>query len=199
MIANDYMKMKSMSLTELIKQRRTIYQFTDDPVPVDQINSFLQCAISAPNHKLTQPWLFWVIGDRTQRELAHIYANNRALKHSDAETEGYQLAYRKAIEKFLSIPRIVMVGQILDRDPLVRQEDFAACSCAIQNFQLAAWEAGIGVQWSSGPIISDSRTYHLLDQNPERVNLIAALYLGVPKAIGSTERKSIDQVTTYCE
>ena len=48
-----------MSLAQLIKNRRTVYQFEDKPVSLDLVESFIEAAVYAPNHKLTEPWQFF--------------------------------------------------------------------------------------------------------------------------------------------
>jgi nitroreductase len=165
----------------LIRSRRTCFKFLDlETAPVEKhiLESCIETATYAPNHKLTQPWRFWVIGEQSKNKLAHIYADNRASKNAQGDDHCYQILYNKAIQKFAQIPMVVMVGQIKNDSKLVHKEDYAACSCAIQNFQLAAWTHDIGVQWSTGPIINDPRTFELLKADQQKIELIGALYLG---------------------
>ena len=171
----------TVNLKELIQGRRTCYQFADlkdFPVSNQTLYECLEAARWAPNHKLTQPWRFWIVGEQAKEKMAHIYADNRALRKAQREDEQYQILYEKAFEKFRSIPKIVLVGQVLNDNPIIQKEDYAACACAIQNFQLMAWSLKIGVQWSTGPITSDARTYDYLSIVPENIELIGALYLG---------------------
>lgn len=186
-----------MSLAQLIKNRRTVYQFEDKPVSLDLVESFIEAAVYAPNHKLTEPWLFLVLGDQTQNRLAEIYARNRASKNHEEGSEGYRLSFESSIKKFLAIPQLVLVVQNLSEDPVVCKEDYAACSCAIQNFQLSAWEQGIGVQWSSGPILKDPETFLILGLDNNSHELIAALYMGYPLAVGESQRKAVSEVIKH--
>lgn len=186
-----------MSLSDLIKQRRSVFQFKDKVVPSDWIMQFIEAAIYAPNHKLTEPWRFLVLGRQTQAALSIIYAEKRASKRHDIDSKGYRQAFEKSINKLMSIPQIILVAQVIDDDPVVRKEDYAACSCAIQNFQLAAWEQGIGVKWSTAPILKDERTFELLSLDLTNHELIAALYMGFPQAIGQTQRKPVEAVTRF--
>ena len=189
---------------DLIRSRRTCYQFlSKEDFPVDRLKleKCLEAAIYAPNHKLTQPWRFWVIGEQTKNKLAHIYADNRASKKNTPEDDCYQCFYDLAIEKFAKIPMIVMVGQLRNPNPVIAKEDYAACSCAIQNFQLMAWQQQIGVQWSTGPIIDDERTFQALQLDPHEVEFIGALYIGNidEKCQPNTnlKRKSVAEVTCF--
>ncbi|KUJ74207.1 nitroreductase [Thiomicrospira sp. XS5] len=188
-----------MPILQTIKSRRSVYQFTPAPIKAEWINQCLEAAIWAPNHKVTEPWRFWVLGPDTQASLAHIYADSRAMKRAEPKTDAFTAIYDKAILKFRAIPKIVLVGQVLSSDPIMRKEDYAACSCAIQNFQLAAWELGLGVQWSTGPIIQDERTFKALQIDSDKVELIGALYMGKPACVGETGRKPIEKVTTYLD
>ncbi|BBN58456.1 nitroreductase family protein [Hydrogenovibrio marinus] len=186
-----------MSLAQLIKNRRTVYQFEDKPISLNLIESFIEAAVHAPNHKLTEPWQFLIIGRQTQDRLAKIYASNRASKNHEEGSEGYRLSFENSIKKFLAIPQLVLVVQNLSKDPVICKEDYAACSCAIQNFQLSAWEQGIGVQWSSGPILKDAETFSILELDSENHELIAALYMGYPLAVGESQRKAISEVIRH--
>lgn len=192
-----YHKKDVLSVLELIKTRRTVYQFNAKEVDDKTVNQSLEAAIWAPNHKLVQPWRFFVIGPETQIELAKIYAFLRASKKCEPETEAFKKAYHRAQTKFLNIPKIVFVAQILSEDRIETKENYAACACAIQNFQLMAHALDLGVQWSTGPIISQDKTRELLHISQNNVEIIGALYMGYYDKLGSSSRKPIEQVTAY--
>ncbi|MDG6778764.1 nitroreductase [Thiomicrorhabdus sp. zzn3] len=170
----------AIQLLDLIQSRRTCYQFASadtDPVAEEALLLCLEAAIWAPNHKLTQPWRFWQLKGQTRNHLAEIYAHNRAKKKATDHCD-YECIYHKALDKFARIPEIILVGQVLAEEATTRKEDYAACCCAIQNFQLMAWGQQIGVQWSTGPILQDPRTYELLAIDSADIELIGALYIG---------------------
>src|SRR5690554_2030889 len=56
------MKYNLSEITQLIKDRRTIYpeQYTDRKVLKDQVEAILNNAIWAPTHDNTQPWRFQI-------------------------------------------------------------------------------------------------------------------------------------------
>jgi nitroreductase len=201
--------MQTSQLIALIQARRTCYQFlpqASNPLPESEINRCLEAAIWAPNHKLTQPWRFWVIGHNMQHALGIIYADNRASKTATCGSVAYQSQYTKALQKFMAIPQIVLVGQALSKDEVTAKEDYAACACAIQNFQLVAWQQSIGVQWSTGPILTDLRSYELLGIQPAEIALIGALYMGRVDAEcrsnhleQTAKRKPVEEVTVYLD
>ena len=181
----------------LAQQRRTIYQFTSQPVEAAKLTHCLEAAIWAPNHGLTQPWRFYVIGNDTKHRLTQVYATNRAAKRAQVNTLEYNDIYAKACERFIANPQILLVGQQRTDNTIQSKEDYAACACAIQNFQLAAWEQGIGVQWSSGPILNDEQTYQILGLDSQQIELIGILYMGYAQCIPNSTRKPLTEVVTY--
>ncbi len=173
--------MNDRSLFELITSRRTCFKFLDkhkSPVAEAALTQCLEAAITAPNHKMTQPWRFWSLETEKQALFAEIYAANRANKKHKAATNDFVDAYSKALAKFIALPKVILVGQSLAKDMHTQKEDYAACACAIQNFQLMAWQQNIGMQWSTGPIINDESTYQLLEIDKNNIEIIGALYIG---------------------
>lgn len=190
------------TLTDIIHSRRTCYNFSQKQVNSDVLEACMEAARWAPNHKLTQPWKFWVIGEQTRQTLADIYADNRASKRSANCPESYEKFYQAALEKFADIPMVVLVSQSLAANEVVRKEDYAASSCAIQNFQLMATAHGLGVQWSTGPILQDERTYQCLGLNRDDMELIGALYCGYPNedcAKATSKRNALETFVTYLD
>ncbi|MBN2646843.1 MAG: nitroreductase [Thiotrichales bacterium] len=199
------MTLRTEDLAQLIQQRRSCYLFKDKqsaPLQTNTLKTCLEAALWAPNHKLTQPWRFWVLGSQSQAVLASTYAALRAGSRAEVDSEAYRLHYTSAVEKFLQIPQIVLVGQVLSDDAVIRKEDYAACACGIQNLQLMAWQQGIGVQWSTGPILQAQATYDLLEQSPERIELIGALYMGYVQGDcnnQSAKRKPLESVSVWLD
>ena len=64
-----------------------------------------------------------------------------------------------------------------------------------------AWSLQIGVQWSTGPILSDQESYDLLGITKQKIELIGALYLGqidescVPSKL--VKRKPLNEVIRF--
>ena len=100
-----------MDVKDAILSRRTIFKFKPEPVPNDVIEQVFSFGIWAPNHHVTEPWRFTVIGEETKLTLADRY---REIKiedtpdHVDAENLAKigELAY----EKFMSKPTIIAVS-----------------------------------------------------------------------------------------
>ncbi len=184
-----------MTLTEVILSRRTIFKFKPDPVPNEILEKILAYGIWAPNHHLTEPWRFTVLGIETKLKLAQRYKEIQLSKvppHVDAENREKigEAGYRK----FMSKPTVIAVSCLQEGDEQRRREDYAATCCAVQNIQLAAWDAGIGMQWSTGPITMEPSTYRLLDLDPERHYIIGFYYIGYPNEVPGPKRKPLGEV-----
>lgn len=185
-----------MDVLETIRSRRTIFDFQPDPLPRNLLESLLALGIWAPNHHITEPWRFTILGAQTKQTLAEIYAELRLQKKVAHGADDSQIAglRAKAVAKFLAKPTIIVVSCLQQGDDQRKREDYAATCCAIQNIQLAAWAEGVGIQWSTGPIIADDRTYALLEIDRDEEEIIGLLYMGYPAKTPNTRRKPLQEV-----
>lgn len=187
-----------MDILEAIKSRRTIFHFKPDPVPKDQIERILGFGIWAPNHHLTNPWRFVVLGETTKLKLGERYREIQMGKAPDhVPEEARNTLGEKGFKKFMSKPTIVAMSCLQDGDEERNREDYAATCCAVQNVQLAAWSEGVGVQWSTGPITKEQETYDLLGVDVAKELIIGLLYTGFPAEVGKPKRTPIDEVLRW--
>lgn len=174
---------------ETIKSRRTIHDYRSDPVDQRLIDEALECAIRAPNHKLTNPWRFTQIDGSLRDAIADIAVKVKNDKRP--VTENQETAIRK---KVTCSPELVVVSQKIDPDPFRRKEDYASCACAIQNFTLALWSEGVGSKWSSGAVTYAPETYALLEIDEGIEEIVAFLWIGYPALIPDPPREPVTAV-----
>lgn len=183
-----------MIVTEAIKSRRTIFRFQPKPISKDSLENILSYGIWAPNHHLTEPWRFVVLGPKTKETLAqryhHIQVDKAVSKNNELTDEQKQLVGNAGYRKFMSKPTIVAVSCQQEGDDQRQREDYAAVCCAIQNIQLAAWSIGIGIQWSTGAITLEEKTYHLLGVDSASEYMVGFLYIGYPEVTPESKRQS---------
>jgi nitroreductase len=182
-----------MDLFEAIYTRRSIVKFKPEPVERELLSRILSTGIWAPNHHLTEPWCFTVIGRQTQERLAVRYGELRMDKAPFDALLRRERLRDDGIRKFLGIPTLVAVSTIQDGDAQRRREDYAATCCAIQNIQLAAWAEGVGMKWSTGALIRDSLTFELLNLEPAREMIVGLLYTGYPAEIPTLGRRRLPE------
>ena len=58
--------MMGMSIEEVIKTRRTVHIYEPSELDETLLDAFLEAGHFAPNHKLTWPWRFTVVGPVSQ-------------------------------------------------------------------------------------------------------------------------------------
>ena len=195
-----------MSVMEVIQSRRTIFKFKPDPVPKSILEDLLYAGIWAPNHHLTEPWRFTVIGEEVKLKLAERYgeiqvekvtSNPEAAKAVTEETLA-EIAER-GVQKFMSKPTIVAVSCIQEGNDQRQREDYATVCCSMLNIQLAGWEQGIGMQWSTGRITLEQGTYDLLGIDSGTEYIIGFYYMGYPDEIPTPKRKPLHDVLRWVD
>lgn len=158
-----------MDLAQLIKTRRSFNQFQSQSVSLELITKLLEVAVYAPNHRFTQPWRFIWLGEESKQAYA-------ALRREVAR--GGKKDPNKVYEVVMGAAAILGVVVKENRDTHIREEDFAATSCVIQNFLLLAWEQGIGSSWKTLP---DDPRLHNFWGMAEDEKMMGVIHLGYPK------------------
>lgn len=162
-----------MDLHDALATRRTIHHYRPDPVPEAAILRALELAQLAPNHRLTLPWRFFLLGRETRRTLVPRAVELTSLKQTITD----EIAIR--IESKLTTPPLAIAVACLEHaDALRQQEDLAAVACAIQNLCLSLHADGLGSKWGSGAITRDPATYAALGIQPEEMRLLGFIWVG---------------------
>jgi nitroreductase len=144
-----------MDVLETIRTRRSIKQFTDRPISRVEIERLLEAAVQAPNHRMTQPWRFYVLGPKARRAYGEALGARKAKRVEDPE------AARAVAEKVAageaSLPALIAVSMTLDENPEIREEDYAATMMGVENLLLAAHALGLGTHLKTGAMMADPR------------------------------------------
>ena len=187
-----------MDVLDVLRSRRTIFKFSSRPVSEETLTRIFEFGLWAPNHHVTEPWRFIVLGERTKETLGRRYAELQEGKApGDADKESRKKLWQAGYVKFMSKPAIAAVSCVQEGDEQQRREDYAAVCCAMQNVQLAAWELGVGMQWSTGPSTMQIDTYELLGVDREREYIVGFFYMGYPREIPAPKRKPLRDVMRW--
>ena len=178
-----------MQLREVLKNRRSIRQYTGEEIPEDTLRDLLSYAPWVPNHHVSEPWRFVVAQGKSLEELADL--RHQAVLRRRAGEDTAQARADKARQEFLDASAVIVVIQRLDDQSVRRQEDYASVVMAAYNIILAAWDVGLGAFWNTGPLVQDAdvRTWLKLDETEQPV---AFLRLGYPKAVPVQRRSPIE-------
>ena len=98
-----------MDVLEAIHTRRTIAKFRPEPIPAETLTELLSAGTWAPNHHLTEPWRFVILGPETQRLLAARFGE---LKVHKAPTEAAEQRERIRADNermFLNLPAVCLL------------------------------------------------------------------------------------------
>jgi nitroreductase len=157
-----------MKTFDTIRARRSTKKFSDAPILREEVEAILELAVLAPNHRMTEPWGFVVLGPEARRRFGAIRGDRRAGKIEDPTAA--EAVRRKSIAEAVGIPLMIAFTQRLDPNEEVREEDFASVYMAIQNVLLAATAEGIGTHVKTGAILNAAETRAALGvQESERV------------------------------
>ncbi len=155
-------------IAHLIKDRRTVKRFKKDPVSTELLCELLNVAVWAPNHGLREPWRFMLFIDEGKQVLGEAIVQS-AMKKRDPQM-------------YIDIPAHLLV--VINEDSRQREweEDYAAASTLVQNFQLAAWERGLGCVWKTEPFTFTPQFRKAVGVRPGE-KLVALLHIGYPDKI----------------
>jgi len=176
-------------LAERIRSRRTTKLFLRQKVSKKLVLEAIELARWAPNHHLTEPWHFYMLGEKIT------LASVDLIRTIITETKSAELAEFKA-KAATAIPGWLVVTCKKSEDELLQQEDYASCCCAIQNLTLYLSEAGIASKWTTGLITRDQRFFDLLEINADKEFVVALIWYGYPKVLPTQSRKDVANITT---
>lgn len=153
--------MEPVEVEAAIRTRRTHKVFGSDPVQREVLEELFELARWVPNHHLTNPWRFRVIGPSA---LA-------ALKAA---------AGPEAAPKLDRAPTMVAASSVRSEDPIQDQEDLYATACAVYALLLAAHDRGLAGYWRTPGVL---RTREGLDavKIPAGERFVALVHLGTPR------------------
>lgn len=188
---------------DLARSRRSIRKFTDREIPDQDLEYFIQAAVSAPSGCNSQCWRFIAIKDReviTRIETAVIQKTAELLAVKRHElAEEYWDSKRKMVGFFAQAPLVVAVFMTRAKfyDPvmisalteqgydeagivkLYANYDLLSVGAAIQNMLLAIHEKGYGACWMNEPAVAGAEINRILGVPPEE-RFISLIPIGYP-------------------
>jgi nitroreductase len=184
-----------MRPTDAINSRRSIKRFTPREITRAEIEQMLDAAVRAPNHKLTQPWRFYVLGPEARHAYGLALGERKAKKLEDAE-KGRQVRDQVA-EEHRALPLMIAVAVVDSDNAELREEDYAAAMMAVQNISLAAIEMGLGTHIKTGAVMADPAARKAAGV-PDGERIIAVVNVGEPSDVPpQKQREPASKFTTW--
>lgn len=172
---------------EFIRGRRSVDQFTDETPDEAIVRDAVEVARWAPNHHLTQPWRFYLLGPESRDAIVDL--NTRLV----AARKGDEIAAAKR-ERWQGVPGWLAMTCRVEQDPVTAREDYAACACAIQNLMLYLHSAGLASKWISGEATRHAQLLRILEVDDAREYCVGLLWYGYPKRKPRTQRADIADI-----
>ncbi|HEX5448976.1 MAG TPA: nitroreductase [Gaiellaceae bacterium] len=169
-----------MELETAIRSRRTHKQFGVEAVDDATLRELLDLARHAPNHHLTQPWRFRVLGPQTRERL-------------------YAAAGEKSAVKLRRAPTLVLATAMLSGDPHTDAEDLLATACAVYAILLGATARGLASYWRTPRLLQEPEIRALLGLDAAE-QVVSLIHLG--PAISeppAKERAPLGDVVTFLD
>ncbi len=136
----------NVSVYEALYQRRMAWEFKSDPVPKGALERMLQTAVWAPNHRLTEPWRFFVLekgSDALDKAAGLAYDFSMQRNNNPQRAEATR-------QSMLNTPVLMYLYYTPGRDEEGTRENYASVCCAAHNMALAGVAEGLAVTWETG-------------------------------------------------
>ena len=180
------------TIYEAIHNRRMNNEFTDEVPSRESLQRMLDAAVWAPNHRLTNPWRFFVLekGGEKRAEVAQLAYDNlfaRSGNHENADGSR---------QRVLDAPALIYVYSVPADSEEMTQENYAAACCAVQNLLLAAVAEGLAGDWSTGNTTRHPALAETLGGESDWT-MVGALFIGQPARPSASVRAPADEVTAW--
>ncbi len=184
-----------MNTLDLLSNRRSIREFSAREPTRAEIETLLDHAVTVPNHRLTQPWKFYVLGPETRRSFGLVLGGRKARKIEDATAA--ESMRQKIADEHAALPLMIAVAICQTENPEIREEDYAAGMMAVQNISLAAVALGLGTHIKTGAVMDDPAAREAIGV-AEGERVIAILNVGEPATIPPAKaRRAASEVTIW--
>ncbi len=167
-----------MDVPSIIKNRRSIRKYKEQPVEKENLQELLDLAMRAPSGKNRQPWEFVVLQQEPKQELIDILHNKARKLKKEGEDVGSCLSSVRTMRQAPVLILIYNPYSDLERSKLDDYEwsvDTQSIGAAVENLLLAATDMGLGSLWICDVFLAEKEISRWLDRDDE---LVAAVALG---------------------
>jgi nitroreductase len=169
-----------MEVEEAIRSRRTHKAYRSEPVARATLDELLDLARWSPNHHLTNPWRFRVLGPQALERLKRAAGPEAAAKLDRA-------------------PTLSVCSAVLGGDELQDAEDLQATAVAAYIVLLAAHARGLAGYWRTPEVLRTAAGAAAVGLG-DKERFVALIHLGEPvQDKPAPEREPVAAVVTYLD
>ncbi len=186
------------SVYEAIYGRRMTKEFTGAEVSRSAVERLLDAAIWAPNHRLTNPWRFFVLGKDSpiRNEIADLAWQTAYDSVANPNPEQKKSSADANKSRVLNAPAMIYAYSVPGRDEETTQENYASVCCAVHNMALAAVAEGLVLDWSTGGISKLPGLAGILGAD-EDWEMVGALFIGEPATTPVSRRSGTPAIVSW--
>ncbi len=198
-----------MDLQGLLAKRRTVRQFTPDPVPQEAVAQIVQAGLMAPSPNDSHPWRIIAIRNpgvlremrgAVEKKLDTLFpaptGDNKArldkVKNFSTVFAQAPLVLAVMMKPYRAVVDDLLAGSALTHEQinaLRKHPDVQATGALVQNMLLAATDLGYGAVWVSGALVASDEIDRLLKGGEYKVQTLVAV--GRP-AVSPEPRPAVD-------
>jgi nitroreductase len=169
-----------MDVETAIRTRRTHKAYRPEQVPRETLEELLELARWAPNHHLTNPWRFRVVGPQALERLK-------------------QAAGPEAASKLDRAPTLIVCSCKLSGDPVQDEEDLHAAGIAAYIVLLGAHARRLAGYWRTPEVLRTPEGRAAVGL-PEDERFVSLLHLGEPvQEQRPPEREPAENVVSFLD
>ena len=169
-----------MQVEDAIRGRRTHKSFEPEPVPREVLEELLELARWGPNHHLSQPWRFRVLGPQSLARLKDAAGPVEAPKLDRA-------------------PTLVVASVALSGAQQQDEEDLCATACAVYAVLLGAHARGLASYWRTPAVLREAAGRAAAGV-PDGERVLGLIHLGAPRtAPAPRERRPVGDFVSYLD
>ena len=169
-----------MQVEDAIRGRRTHKSFEPEPVPREVLDELLELTRWGPNHHLSQPWRFRVLGPRSLARLKEAAGPVEAPKLDRA-------------------PTLVVASVALSGAQQQDEEDLCATACAVYAVLLGAHARGLASYWRTPAVLREPAGRAAVGV-PDGERVLGLVHLGAPRtAPAPRERRPVGDFVAYLD
>ena len=186
-----------MTYGQLLRQRRSIRDFTDQAVSLDVIDTLIEESTLAPNASNEQPWKYIVVRNRAVMARISDESKKNILARveknpADPSAKYLQVLRNADYNVFYNAPCLVIIA-----GPEGRRNLHVDCALAAGYLMMSAAARGLGTCWiNMGADIQDPGMRAELGLD-DALEVVAPIIVGYPKRIPSAPKRKPPEIIAH--
>lgn len=173
-----------MEFFDVVKERRSVRKYKDQPIEKRDILKVLEAANWAPSAMNWQPWEFMVVSGEWLKQLGESYKGIVAeFARSQYDKDNSKVPSNDDFIKFAAAyggaPVVIVVLSRRSSEHNEQKAALESACAAMENLVLAAADLGLGTCWMTGPLRDEVSLRKILSISDDR-EIIAVTPLGYP-------------------